>query len=147
MDHEHHHEPNYFKLAAQTTLHCLTGCGIGDVAGVIIGTVLGLSLTERVSLGVVLGFIFAYILSSMPMLRSGLSFVTATKIILTTEILSILAMEIAMATVELTFPGMKRLGVMHLFYWIALGLSLTAGFVIAFPVNLTLVRKGVRHHH
>lgn len=123
------------------------GCGIGDIIGVIIGTILGMSLTPRVILGVILGFIFGYLSSTIPMLRARVSLLSATKIILTTEILSIMAMEAAEATTEILFPGMKRVGLIHLTYWLGLGLALISGFVVAFPVNLILVNRGIRHHH
>jgi len=135
------------ELAAQTTLHCLMGCGVGDILGVIIGTLFGLPYVTRIIAGVIFGFIFGFLFSAIPLLRANTSFTTAAKIILTTETLSILAMEAAEAGTELLFPGMRKMGLMHVQYWIGLLTALAAGFVVAFPVNYTLVKRGIRHHH
>jgi putative flippase GtrA len=135
------------QLALQSTLHCLMGCGIGDILGVIIGTIFGLPYVTRIIAGVVFGFIFGFIFSAIPLLKADMPFASAAKIILTTETLSIFVMEAAEAGTELIFPGMRRMGLMHIQYWIGLLTALTAGFVVAFPVNYALVKKGVRHHH
>ena len=135
------------KLAYQTTLHCLMGCGVGDILGVIIGTFFGLPYVIRIIAGVIFGFIFGFIFSAIPLLQAGIPFAAAAKIILTTETLSIAAMEAAEAGTELLFPGMRRMGLMHIQYWIGLLTALVAGFVVAFPVNYALVKRGIRHHH
>jgi hypothetical protein len=135
------------KLAAQTTFHCLMGCGVGDILGVIIGTFFGLPYGIRIVVGAFFGFIFGFLFSAIPLLRANTPFATATKIILTTETLSILTMELAESGTELVFPGMRMMGLTHIQYWIGLMSALVAGFVVAFPVNYTLVKKGIRHHH
>jgi len=145
MHHETHTSNR--KLAAQTTLHCLMGCGIGDILGVIIGTIFGLPYITRIIVGVIFGFIFGFLFSAIPLLQANTSFIAAAKIILTTETLSILTMEAAEAGTELLFPGMRMMGLMHVQYWLGLLTALTAGFIVAFPVNYALVKKGIRHHH
>jgi len=145
MQHEVHVSNK--KFAAQTTLHCLMGCGVGDILGVIIGTFLGLPYGIRIVLGAFFGFIFGFLFSAIPLFRANTSFATATKIILTTETLSILTMELAESGTELLFPGMRMMGLAHIQYWIGLVTALVAGFVVAFPVNYALVKKGIRHHH
>ncbi|HSX09535.1 MAG TPA: DUF4396 domain-containing protein [Candidatus Saccharimonadales bacterium] len=145
MQHETHVSNR--KLAAETTLHCLMGCGVGDILGVIIGTFLGIPYVTRIIIGVIFGFIFGFIFSAIPLLRANTPFATAAKIILTTETLSILAMEAAEAATELFFPGMRRMGVVHIQYWFGLITALIAGFIVAFPVNYALVKRGIRHHH
>jgi len=136
-----------YTLALQATTHCLTGCGIGDIVGVIIGTLLGLPYISRIIVGVLLGFIFGFLLGILPLVRTRISYMQAARIVLTTELLSILVMEAAEATTELVFPGMRRLGLLHIRYWIGLFIALIAGFIVAFPVNLLLVKRGIRHHH
>src|SRR5438045_3474003 len=118
MQHETHVSNK--KLAVQTTLHCLMGCGVGDILGVIIGTFFGLPYGIRIIAGVVFGFIFGFLFSAIPLLRANTSFITAAKIILTTETLSILTMEAAEAGTELLFPGMRKMGLLHVQYWIGL---------------------------
>ena len=143
-----HHEDHVSnkKLAAQATFHCLMGCGVGDILGVIIGTFFGFPYGMRVVAGVIFGFIFGFIFSAIPLIKH-MSFASAAKIILTTEVLSILVMESAEAGTEIVFPGMRKMGLPHIQYWIGLLTALIAGFVIAFPVNYALVKKGIRHQH
>ena len=145
MQHETHVSNK--KLALLATIHCLMGCGFGDILGVIIGTLFGLPYITRIIAGMIFGFIFGFIFSAIPLLKANISFTAAAKIILATETLSILAMEAAEAGTEILFPGMRRMGLMHIQYWLGLVTALVAGFVVAFPVNYALVKKGIRHHH
>src|SRR5215469_1935987 len=121
---EHTAHQSNTQLAAQTTLHCLMGCGVGDILGVIIGTLFYLPYTTRIIVGVIFGFIFGFIFSAIPLLKAQMTFNSAAKIILTTETLSILAMEAAEAAVELLFPGMRRMGLVHIQYWLGLATAL-----------------------
>lgn len=146
MNHNHH-ETSHVKLASKATLHCLAGCGIGDIVGVIIGTILGISYYERVVTGLILGFVFGFLLGVLPLLKHGMTLKQAARIVLTTEVFSILAMETAEAITEILFPGMRRAGLAHIRYWLGLSTALIAGFVVAFPVNWFLVRRGIRHQH
>lgn len=142
-----HEDTSNRQLALQSTLHCLMGCGVGDILGVILGTLLHLPYGTRIISGVIFGFIFGFIFSAIPLLKANMSFSSASKIILTTETLSILTMEAAEAGTEVIFPGMRRMGLIHIQYWLGLFTALVAGFVVAFPVNFILVKKGIRHHH
>src|SRR5215469_14729243 len=129
---QHESQSSYKKLALQATLHCLMGCGVGDILGVIIGTFFGIPYVTRIILSIFFGFIFGFLFSVIPLLKENMVFIAASKIILTTEILSILAMETAEAGTELFFPGMRRMGLIHIQYWIGLLTALIAGFVVAF---------------
>src|SRR5918994_919942 len=98
--HEHHHEPLPTSgraldlVALSATLHCLTGCAIGEVLGMIIGTALGFSQWGTVALAVVLAFAFGYGLTSLPLLRAGLAFSAVVPIALASDTFSIATMEI-----------------------------------------------------
>lgn len=135
------------KLAFEATTHCLTGCGFGDVLGVIIGTTLKLPYIQNIILGIILGFILGYAFGIYPLVKSGMKLFQPTKIVATTETLSILVMETGEALTEWHFPGLKSAGLTHFRYWAGLIVSLTVGFVIAFPLNWYLVKRGVRHIH
>lgn len=135
------------RLAYQATVHCLTGCGIGDILGVVIATLFGLSYINRIEIGIILGFILGFSFGIIPLIKSNMSFIESAKVILAGEIFSILAMEAAEALTEFLFPGMRRSGILHTGYWLGLIFALFAGFIAAYPVNLYLVKKGVRHHH
>lgn len=135
------------KLAAQATFHCLMGCGIGDILGVILGTIFHLPYGTRIISGIGFGFILGFLFSVVPLVKANISFITASKVVLTSETLSILSMEGAEALTELVFPGMRRMGLSHIQYWFGLLIALVTGFVVAYPVNYLLIKKGIRHHH
>ncbi|HKC14705.1 MAG TPA: DUF4396 domain-containing protein [Patescibacteria group bacterium] len=136
-----------FKLAISATTHCLLGCGLGEVSGFVVGTIFGLTYLTNIFLGIAAGLFFGFLFGMMPLLKAGMHLSHVFKIVLTTEFLSIIAMEIGEAGIELTFPGMKKVGILHLTYWLGLLVSLGVGFLASFPVNLFLVRRGVRHQH
>ncbi len=135
------------KLAFEATTHCLIGCGFGDVLGMIAGTTLHLPYLQNIIVGIVAGFILGYIFGIYPLVRSGMKLFSATKIVATTETLSILVMEAGEALTEWHFPGLKKSGLNHLRYWLGLTTSLAVGFLVAYPLNWYLVKKGVRHIH
>jgi hypothetical protein len=145
---ENNHQPRpHFKLAVSATTHCLVGCGFGEITGVVLGIALGLNLTLSTVVGIMAGFVFGYGLGLLPLLRSKLSFISATKIVLATETFSIIAMETGEVLTERFFPGMMNAKLNNLIFWIGLVATSAVGFATAFPVNLYLVRRGVRHHH
>ncbi len=146
MNHQHH-GPSQVNLATKATIHCLAGCGLGEIVGVIIGTALGIPYFTRIGTGLVLGFVFGFMFGMLPLVQTGMTFRHAAKIVMTTEVFSILSMEAAEATIEIFFPGMRKAGFIHLRYWLGLSTALIAGFIVAFPVNLFLVKRGVRHQH
>src|SRR5215212_6828196 len=94
--HQHHHHPmpssgsGLNQIAVSATLHCLTGCAIGEIAGMAIGTALGLSNWPTVALAVALAFLFGYALTSLPLLKAGLALATVIPIALASDTLSIL---------------------------------------------------------
>jgi len=148
-EHHHHrgHKESDFQLAVRATTHCLVGCGLGEVSGVVLGITLGLTLITSIVVGIVAGFVFGYVLGLLPLLRAKMSFFTATKIVITTETLSIATMETGEVLTEIYFPGMMNTGLSDLVFWLGLLAALAVGFAVAFPVNFYLVRRGVRHQH
>ncbi len=149
MDHSHHHgqQQSNFKLAISATTHCLIGCGLGEVFGVIVGTALGLSFYTSLGIGVLAGFLFGYLLGILPLIKASMGLKQATKVVIATEFLSILVMETGEVLTEVYFPGMMEAGLGDIVFWLGLITALTVGFLVAFPVNLYLVSKGIRHQH
>lgn len=135
------------KLAFSATLHCLMGCGLGDVFGFVLGTFLGAGYYSSILIGIFLGLVLGYAFGIYPLIKSKIGFSSATKIVLTTETLSILVMETGETLIEIFFPGMKNAGLAHFTYWLGLATALFVGFLAAYPVNLYLVQRGIRHHH
>jgi Domain of unknown function (DUF4396) len=133
------------RLAASATTHCLTGCAIGEVLGFIIGTALGWGDLETIVLAIALAFFFGYLLTSLPLLRSGLSLREIAPIALTADTVSIAIMEIVDNAVLLAYPGAMDAGLGDLLFWWSLALALAVAWVAAFPVNRWLIARGRGH--
>ncbi|WP_328996213.1 DUF4396 domain-containing protein [Kribbella sp. NBC_01245] len=133
------------KLAVSATLHCLTGCAIGEVLGMIIGTALGWGDWSTIGLAVVLAFFFGYLLTIGPVLRSGLPFKQAVKVALAADTVSILVMEIVDNGVMLAVPGAMEAGLTNVLFWGSLAFALLVAFVVTVPVNRWLIGRGRGH--
>ncbi len=139
-----------WKTAASATLHCLTGCAIGEVLGMVIGTALGFSNLGTIVLAVVLAFFFGYALTLRGVLRAGVDFRTALKTALAADTVSILVMEIVDNGVMVVVPGAMDAGLGSWVFWGALAFSLAVAFVLTVPVNRWLIARGKGHavvHH
>jgi hypothetical protein len=147
--HDHHDLPVSGRaltgVALSATLHCLTGCAIGEVAGMAIGTALGLSNGPTVALAVVLAFVFGYSLTSLPLLRAGLALAAVIPIALASDTLSIAVMEIVDNAIVLTIPGAIDAGLGDLLFWGSLSVALVIAGVFAVPVNRWLIARGKGH--
>jgi hypothetical protein len=133
------------KVALSATLHCLTGCAIGEVAGMLIGTALGFSNLATVALSVLLAFAFGYALTSLPLLRAGLALAAVVPIALASDTLSIATMEIVDNAIMLTVPGAMDAGLGQVLFWGSLSFSLVIAGAFAVPVNRYLIGRGKGH--
>jgi hypothetical protein len=133
------------RLAFEATVHCLTGCGIGEVLGLGGATLLGLGNAASVVLGIVLAYVFGYGLTFVPLLRAGMPLLRATGITFAAETVSITTMEIVDNVVVLAIPGAMDAGLADVLFWGSLALSLALAFVAAFPVNRWLIARGLGH--
>jgi hypothetical protein len=133
------------RNAISATLHCLTGCAIGEVLGMIIGTALGLSDVTTIALSVALAFGFGYALTIRPVLAAGLAFAGALKVALAADTLSILTMEVIDNGVLVAVPGAMEAGLDSLLFWGSLAFSLAVAFVVTVPVNRWLIGRGKGH--
>ena len=133
------------SLAFSATLHCLTGCAIGEVLGMVIGTALGFSDLGTIALAVALAFFFGYALTSLPLLRSGLALGSVIPIALAADTVSIAVMEIVDNAVMLAVPGAMEAGLDSPLFWGALAFALAVAGAIAFPVNRWLIARGRGH--
>jgi hypothetical protein len=132
-------------MAASATLHCLTGCAIGEIAGLMIGTAIGLSTGWTIALAVSLAFAFGYALSTLPLLKSGLAVGAAFSVVLAADTLSIATMELVDNLVMALIPGAMEAGLVNVVFWLAMMIALSVAFVAAFPVNRYLLQKGKGH--
>jgi hypothetical protein len=143
--HPHHPAPATWSMAAQATLHCLTGCAIGEVLGMVIGTWLGLSNLATVVLAVALAFVFGYALTVRGVLRSGLDLRSALKVALAADTASIAVMEIIDNAVVLAVPGAMDAGLTSWLFWVTLAFSLAVAFVVTTPFNKWMIGRGKGH--
>ena len=149
VHHSHHHghtqaAPSLNRTAWSATLHCLTGCAIGEVLGMVIGTALGWGNAATIILAVVLAFFFGYLLTLVPLLKA-LPVGTAVKLALASDTASITVMEIVDNAIMLVIPGAIDAGLDTVLFWASLAFSLAVAAVAAFPVNRWLIARGKGH--
>lgn len=147
--HHHHEMPAdgaaLTGVAISATLHCLTGCAVGEVAGMAIGTAAGFSNLSTVVLSIALAFIFGYSLTSLPLLRSGLVLAAVIPIAFASDTLSIATMEVVDNAVVVAIPGAINAGLNSLLFWGSLCFSLVLAGAFAVPVNRWLIARGKGH--
>jgi hypothetical protein len=144
--HAHHHQPaqSLNRTAWSATLHCLTGCAIGEVLGMVIGTALGWGNAATIALAVVLAFLFGYALTLLPLLKA-VGVKTAAKLALASDTASITVMEIVDNAIMLVIPGAMTAGLSSILFWASLAFALAVAAVAAFPVNRWLIARGMGH--
>ena len=133
------------KTAVQATLHCLMGCAVGEVLGMVIGTALDWHGAATVALSIGLAFVFGYSFSMVPLLRNGLGMRRALKVALAADTISIATMELADNGFMLMVPGAMDAGLDSLLFWASLMTSLMVAFFVALPVNRWLIARGKGH--
>jgi Domain of unknown function (DUF4396) len=147
--HEHHAMPTegaaLTSVALSATLHCLTGCALGEIAGMAIGTALGFSNLATIILAVALAFLFGYSLTSIPLLRAGLTLSAVVPIAFASDTLSIAVMEIVDNAIMLLVPGAMEAGIGDVLFWGSLAFALVIAGAVALPVNRWLLSRGKGH--
>jgi hypothetical protein len=126
-------------------LHCLTGCAIGEILGLVLATWWGWSNGPSIALAIVLAFVFGYSLTIIPVLRSGLALKAAVGVALAADTLSILTMEIVDNAIILVVPGAMQAGLTDWLFWGSLVVSLAVAFAVTVPVNRALIARGKGH--
>jgi hypothetical protein len=133
------------RLAFSATAHWLTGCAIGEILGMVIGTALGWGNFATIALAVVLASFFGYSLTMVPLLRSGLALTTVLPLAFAADTLSITIMEIVDNLIMLVIPGAMEAGLSSFLFWGSLAFALGVAFVAAFPVSRWLIARGKGH--
>jgi hypothetical protein len=134
-----------WSTAAQATLHCLTGCAIGEVAGMVIGTAAELPNAATVALSIALAFVFGYALTMRGVMRAGVGLRQAIGVALAADTVSITIMEILDNTVMITVPGAMNAGLTSSLFWASLALSLLVAFLLTTPINRMMISHGKGH--
>jgi hypothetical protein len=145
-------ETSLNRLAFTATVHCLTGCAIGEVMGMVIGTALNWRNLPTVVLSVVLAFFFGYALTVRPLLRAGITTGTVLRLAFASDTASIAIMEVVDNALMLVIPGALKASLDSGLFWGSLALSLLLAASAAFPVNRWLISQGrghavVHHYH
>ena len=150
----HAHAQSLNRLAFTATVHCLSGCAIGEVAGMVIGTALGWGNLETIALAVTLAFVSGFGLTMLPLLRAGMALGPVLKLALAADTVSITIMEIVDNAVMLVIPGAMHAGLDEVLFWGSLAFALVVAGAAAFPVNRWLIARGkghavvhAHHHH
>jgi hypothetical protein len=145
MNRAHAEQPTLARLAVSATLHCLTGCAIGEVLGMVIATAFGWADLPSIAISVVLAFVFGYGLTLRPLLAGGLAFGQALRLAFASDTISITVMEIVDNAFILLIPGAMSAGLGDLLFWGSLVVSLAIAFVVTVPVNMWLIGRGRGH--
>ena len=143
--HAGHVEQSLNRVAFSATVHCLTGCAIGEVLGMIIGTALGWGDFQTIALAVVLAFFFGYSLTMIPLLRSGIALAAAIPVALAADTISIAIMEIVDNAIMLLIPGAMDAHLDNVLFWGSLTVALLIAGAVAYPVNRYMIRRGRGH--
>ena len=136
---------NSWRTAISATLHCLTGCAIGEVLGMVLASWWGWSTWPSVALAVVLAFFFGYLLTMSSVLRSGLTFAAVVRVALAADTVSIAVMEVVDNAVMVAVPGAIDAGLASWIFWGSLAFSLLVAFVVTVPVNKWMIGRGLGH--
>ena len=142
---EHHQGASLNRVAVQATAHCLAGCSLGEVSGMVIGSALALGNWPTVALSVALAFVFGYSLTMVPLLKAGIALPNALALAAASDTASITIMEIVDNAIMLLVPGAMTAGLASPLFWVTLAVALLLGGVAAFPVVRWLIARGKGH--
>jgi hypothetical protein len=142
---EHHQQASLNRAAVRATVHCLTGCAIGEILGMVIATALDLGDAESIALAVFLAFVFGYALTLQPVIAAGVSVRRALKVAVASDTVSITTMELVDNAFIVVVPGALAAGLTDSLFWWSLLSSLAIAFVLTLPVNRWLIARGQGH--
>jgi len=148
MDHQHEAAPagdSSWRTAISATLHCLTGCAIGEVLGLVLATWWSWGNVASILLAIVLAFFFGYLLTFTSVRRHGLTVRQALKVAVAADTVSILVMELVDNGFVLAVPGAMSAGLLDALFWWSLLASLVIAFLVTVPVNREMIRRGRGH--
>lgn len=150
--HEHHGEHHgpaaggaSWSMAAKATLHCLTGCAIGEILGMVIGTALMWGNVETMALAIALAFVFGYSFTLFAVRRAGLGLRAAVKVALAADTVSIAVMELVDNGIIALTPGAMDAHLSDALFWSALLGGFAVAFLVTTPVNKWMIGRGKGH--
>lgn len=137
--------PATWSVAAAATLHCLTGCAIGEVLGMVLGTALSLHNAATVAVSIALAFVFGYALTMRGVLRAGVGVRAALRVAFAADTVSIAVMEVLDNAFILAVPGALNAGLTSVLFWASLASSLVVAFLLTTPLNRWMISRGKGH--
>ena len=145
--HDHDHGPagDLNRMAVSATLHCLTGCAIGEILGLVLATAFGWGNAASAAASIALAFVFGYALTMLPLLRGGLGTRRALPLAFASDTFSIATMELIDTATILLIPGAMAAGLGDALFWGSLAGALFLAFLAAVPVNRWLLAHGRGH--
>jgi len=141
----HRDDQSLNRLTFSATVHCLSGCALGEVLGLVVGTAFGWSNGATIAASIVLAFFFGYSLTSLPLLRAGLGLRRVAPLAFASDTLSIATMEIVDTLIIVLIPGAMAAGLGDALFWGSLLVALLIAGAVAFPVNRWLLARGKGH--
>ena len=145
MHSQHQAQQSLTRAAIQATLHCLTGCAIGEIVGMVLATAFGLGNVPSIGLSIALAFLFGYALTLRPVVRAGVPFPRAIRLAFASDTISIATMEVIDNAFIALVPGALAAGLLDGLFWWSLLTSLAVAFVVTVPVNRFLIGRGRGH--
>lgn len=142
---QHGEQQSLNRLAFSATVHCLSGCAVGEVLGMVLGTAFGWSDGATILAAIALAFLFGYTFTSIPLLRSGMTLAAVIPLALASDTISIAIMEIVDNTIMLLIPGAMDATLSDIGFWAALAVALLIAGAAAYPVNRWLISRGKGH--
>jgi hypothetical protein len=140
-----HRMDSSWRTAVSATLHCLTGCAIGEVLGMVLATWWGWSTVPSLVLAIVLAFFFGYLLTFTSVRRAGLGLGAAIGTALAADTVSITVMEIVDNAFLVLLPGAMEATLTSALFWWSLAVALAVAFVVTVPVNKWMIGRGKGH--
>ena len=153
MDHSRHAHVHHRSHAPESlnhpafvaTLHCLTGCAIGEVAGLLLGTAWGWGNGPTIALAVVLAFVSGFAMTALPFLRRGYTLAQAARVAFAADTASIAIMEVVDNGLMMVIPGAMDAPIDSLLFWASMTVSLFIAGLAVYPVNRWLIARGKGH--
>jgi hypothetical protein len=138
---------NIIGLSISATFHCLIGCGLGEITGMVIGTGLHMNMIDTTILSIILGFIGGMLIGVVPLLKVKFTIRNAFKTVFLAEGLSIAVMEAFEVMTQWMIPGVMEAHLTDWIFWTGMLAALAVGFIAALPVNYIMIKRGIRHQH
>ena len=133
------------RSAVMATNHCLTGCAIGEFAGMAIATAFSWGNGAQVALAIGLAYVFGFSLTAGPLVKAGLAAGAVISTALAVDTLSITIMEVIDNLVVVVIPDALDAGLGDFLFYASIALGFAVAYPFAFLANRHLIARGKGH--